>query len=320
MIKHVIVRKIVRLGKVAKMFRAMSIVALIYGLFGLLLYITVFPSSLIMIDSVLWIIDSATYLALFMVLSVVSSKALNSSKYELLRIEDVLSLILALLSLSITTYLILNTVFVEAEVTPDIMSLYLVGSGLLSYLFSIYLSRINKGKIRNVIANTVAKRTLLDTLIEFVSASSIVISNITGLMIIEELMFLALSAYAIRYSLHIAKEAILNILNVNEPKHIRYKVIKTTRRYDNLFVRRVVIRRLGSFAEVELWVELPNSLSLIATHSIVLKLARDVVSNVPEVIRALVIALPDVKKVVNVETPLLNARLAIHGERIMKSN
>ncbi len=309
MIKHVIVRKIVRLSKVAKIFRVMSIAALIYGLLGLLLYAMIFPSSLIMIDSVLWIIDSAMYLALFMVLSIVSSKALDGSRYELFRVEDILSLILALLSLLITAYLILNTVFAETEVTPNVMSLYLVGSGLLSYLFSIYLSKINRGKIKNVIANTVAKRTLLDALIEIVSASSIVVSNMTGLTIIEELMFLALSAYAIRYSLLIAKEAVLNILNVNEPRHIRHEVIKLARKYDNLFVRRAVLRRLGSFVEVELWVILPNNLSLIAAHSMVLRLARDVVSSVPEVIRALVIALPDVKRVVKVETPLLNARL-----------
>lgn len=299
MVRRIVVRKIVKLSQIAKVFRVLFIIAFTYGLLGIALYLTAFPSSLILIDSVLWIIDSLTYLTLFAILRAVYTRAIR--RYEMLRMEDVISLTLSIMTLAVTLYLMQSSIMVN-EITPLPLALYLMVSGILSYVISIYIRRSNGSSVKNVVANTVAKRTLLDTLIEFVGALSIIASNVTNMAVFEGITFLGLSAYAIRYSVGMAKEAILNILGANVPVHVRRRIVKVLKNYYGIHVRRILLRRLGSFIEGELWIELPDAVPLVKAQSVVLRLAKDVVSNVPEIIRILIITLPS-KDVIDVKTP-----------------
>ncbi|MCD6084916.1 MAG: hypothetical protein J7J20_05175 [Desulfurococcales archaeon] len=57
-------------------------------------------------------------------------------------------------------------------------------------------------------------------------------------------------------------------------------------------IKKIILTALGSFYEAEIWVEAPAETSLINANEAAIRAARSVVSNVPEVIRALIIVVP----------------------------
>jgi len=56
-----------------------------------------------------------------------------------------------------------------------------------------------------------------------------------------------------------------------------------------LRIKKIILTALGSFYEAEIWVEAPAETSLINANEAAIRAARSVVSNVPEVIRALIV-------------------------------
>jgi len=290
MLGRVTVKKIVRFYRMANLFKILFISSLTYGLLGMLLYLLVVKSNLILIDSILWILDSITYLTLFIVLRVVTSKTLNGRRYELLRVEDISSIFIAVITISVVIYLIPSTL-VNTEITSSEFSLYLIGSGILSYVFSKYV--LMYGKYGRVLIKSTAVKTSLDALIEFVNSIALILSNILQLVVIENLLVLAISIYAVKCSVNIIKESVFNLLDINYPRHLKYRIINIVERNTNVSVKKVLLRNLGSFVEVELWVKLPSNATLRTTQVLISSITREILIKIPEVIKVLVVAIPD---------------------------
>ena len=290
MLGRVTVKKIVRFYRMANLFKILFISSLTYGLLGMLLYLLVVKSNLILIDSILWILDSITYLTLFIVLRVVTSKTLNGRRYELLRVEDISSIFIAVITISVVIYLIPSTL-VNTEITSSEFSLYLIGSGILSYVFSKYV--LIYGKYGRVLIKSTAVKTSLDALIEFVNSIALILSNILQLVVIENLLVLAISIYAVKCSVNIIKESVFNLLDINYPRHLKYRIINIVERNTNVSVKKVLLRNLGSFVEVELWVKLPSNATLRTTQVLISSITREILIKIPEVIKVLVVAIPD---------------------------
>ncbi|MEM1680280.1 MAG: cation transporter [Sulfolobales archaeon] len=293
MLREIAVRKLGRLYRMVAVFKILAFCSFTYGVVGILLYLIVARSNLILVDSMLWIVDSMLYVALFFILKIISFKTLSSYRYELLRVEDVLSLVISIVAISITLSLIPSS-FTNSEITPPVFTLYLIGSGLLSYWFSRYVR--SNGSYGRVLMSTTAVKTWLDALVELVSATAILMSYISNNAIIENMAFLAVSAYAIKYYFTMAWRSALNLLDVNYPRDLKFKVRKVVSKYEGVRVRRVLIRNLGSFVEVELWLVLPNNLTLTSAQQVISKIAREVLTRIPEIIKVLVIALPGITK------------------------
>ncbi len=301
MLGRVTVKKIVRFYRMANLFKILFISSLTYGLLGMLLYSLVVKSNLILIDSILWILDSITYLTLFIVLRVVTSKTLNGRRYELLRVEDISSIFIAVITISVVIYLIPSTL-VNTEITSSEFSLYLIGSGILSYIFSKYVLRY--GKYGKVLIKSTAVKTSLDALIEFVNSIALILSNILQLVVIENLLVLAISVYAVKCSVNVIKESIFNLLDINYPRHLKYRIINIVEKNTNVSVKKVLLRNLGSFVEVELWVKLPSNATLRTTQVLISSITREVLIKIPEVIKVLVVAIPDKAGVTSKESIL----------------
>ena len=290
MLGRVTVKKIVRFYRMANLFKILFISSLTYGLLGVLLYLIVVRSNLILIDSILWILDSITYLTLFIVLRVVTSKTLNGRRYELLRVEDVSSIFIAVITISVVIYLIPSTL-ANTEITSSEFSLYLIGSGILSYIFSRYV--LKYGRYGKVLVKSTAVKTSLDALIEFVNSIALILSNILQLVIIENILVLMVSAYAIKCSVNVVKESVFNLLDINYPRHLKYRIINIVERNANVSVKKVLLRNLGSFVEVELWVRLPSNATLKTTQVLISSITKEILIKIPEVIKVLVVAIPD---------------------------
>ncbi|MEM2376478.1 MAG: cation transporter [Sulfolobales archaeon] len=294
MLREIVVKKITKLHNVARIFRSLAIYSLIYGVIGILLYIAFARSNIILIDSILWVVDSILYLTLSIILKIISIKTVNSYRYELLRVEDILSLIISIITIAITVSLIPSAIS-NTEITPPPFTLYLVGSASLSYIFSKHVQRNNLyGKI---IISATALKTWIDTIIELVSATTILISYALGTALLENLAFIAVSIYAINCSLSMVWKSILNLLDVNYPKDLKYRVNDIVRKYDGIQMRKVLIRNLGSFVEVELWVAFPSNLTLVSAQYVISRIAKEVVVRIPEVIKVLIIAVPKLQKI-----------------------
>ncbi|MEL9996901.1 MAG: cation transporter [Sulfolobales archaeon] len=299
MLGRVTVKKIVRFYRMANLFKILFISSLTYGLLGVLLYLIVVRSNLILIDSILWILDSITYLTLFIVLKVVTSKTLNGRRYELLRVEDVSSIFIAVITISVVIYLIPSTL-ANTEITSSEFSLYLIGSGILSYIFSRYV--LKYGRYGKVLVKSTAVKTSLDALIEFVNSIALILSNILQLVIIENILVLMVSAYAIKCSVNVVKESVFNLLDINYPRHLKYRIINIVERHANVSVKKVLLRNLGSFVEVELWVRLPSNATLKTTQVLISSMTKEILIKIPEVIKVLVVAIPDKTRVSSKES------------------
>lgn len=293
MLREIAVKKLGRLYKMVVVFKVLAFCSFAYGVVGISLYFIAVRSNLILVDSMLWIVDSMLYVALFFILKIISFKTLSSYRYELLRVEDILSLVISIAAISITLSLIPSS-FTNSEITPPAFTLYLIGSGLLSYWFSRYVR--SNGHYGRILMSTTAVKTWLDALVELVSAIAILTSYMSNNAVIENLAFLAVSVYAIKYYFTMAWRSILNLLDVNYPRDLKFKVRKVVSKYEGVRVRRVLIRNLGSFVEVELWLVLPNNLTLTSAQQVISKIAREVLTRIPETIKVLVIALPGITK------------------------
>lgn len=85
-------------------------------------------------------------------------------------------------------------------------------------------------------------------------------------------------------------------------------------------VKRVMLTSLGSFHEAEIRIEAPSSIMLIDAYNYALKLAKEVLHDVHDVIRALVILIPsDDLKTFNVSTSSGYNTLVMRKSKIISS-
>jgi len=295
-----------------------------YSILGIVLFLTVMPYDVILIDSFLWTLETLLFISVLMTLYVITSKTLYGARYELLRGESLASLFIALFASMLTLYLVINklsTLFQQGVIhSSSILStVYMFSGAVVSLIIWRYCTKfMNMPGISLAITNTLAKKQLLDSLVDAILGISVVIANVLNKPIIEVLGITLTSVYVLKGYIELIKEDVIRLLGTHEPIKLKKKIIKLVKLRSGLNVKKVMLTSLGSFYEAEVWVEAPSTMTLIDAYNYALRLAKNVLHEIQEVIRALVILIPsDNSRAVDINALNSRSDLLIHKDGIV---
>lgn len=298
MVRRIAVRKILTATRAIRTTYLVSIVSMLLSIIGIILYF-VTESDIILMEALIWLVEAMSFGGLAIAFKIAASRALiYRTRYEVLRLESLAVLVTSFVALIVTILAILrNIVSSHAGLTPIKFSLYL----FLSSAASLVLERIARKGLRRiglriVSIRAIAEKLSLDFVLELAGGIAIVLSNIVESSLIERIISVAMGFYVSYGVIGIAHEAIQHLIGIT-PHHvyreIRAKVLSSVRkatRYNK--VRRLKIESYGTFYEIELWLEAPPGMTLGTAHRESMRIARRVVHEVPEVLRALVVFVP----------------------------
>jgi len=296
--RKIAVRKIVKIRRTLILLKRIVIANFLFSILGVVLFLTVMPYDVILIDSFLWTLEALLFVGVLMTLYVITSKTLYGARYELLRGESLASLFIALFASILTLYLITNklsTLYQQGVIHSSSMlsTVYMFSGAVVSLIIWRYCIKfMNMPGISLVITNTLAKKQLLDSLVDAMLGISVVIANVLNKPIIEVLGIVLTSIYVLKGYIELIKEDVIRLLGTHEPIKLKKKIIRIVKLKSGLNVRKVMLTSLGSFYEAEVWVEAPSTMTLIDAYNHALRLAKNVLHEIHEVIRALVILIP----------------------------
>ncbi len=296
-VRKIAVRKVLKARSALRTLNIVVAVSSVMSIIGIAIYVLVYPSSIVLMEAFVWLIEALSFLGLMLAFRIASSKALAyRARYEFLRLEALASLALAVIGIVLTELVVYKSLTSKGHVTPILLSLYPIGSAIASFLLERRVhTALRYFEARLVVVSTVARKLALDVAMEAAGGFSIIASNLLKSGFVEVAAVLATSVYVIYGLIGIAYESILYILGIGPSsvvKHTRKSVERVVRRATGRRPARLRVETFGTFSEVEVWVEAPPYLSLETAHKKSIMIAREIVRFVPEVIRAIVILTP----------------------------
>jgi len=292
--KRIALRKILKVRRALKDLKVVVSVSAAYASLGLALYLFVYASGLILMESLLWLLEALIFLGSLMALHFATSKTLYGARYEVLRIENIVALFLAVTPGFRAFQFIIKPIPPPATPSPAPLSAYLLGGGFLSYFLAKWLGSVKRKKCRAkvVVTEIATKRLQLDAILEFAAGASIIASSLAMLPILESLMVITMSVYVLYEALNLSKNIASIMLGLRYPRELKRKIALFAQRETGYKARKVIVKPLGSFIEAELWMEVPGDTTVEDAYRIATATARKVVDEFPEVLRALVIMVP----------------------------
>ncbi len=296
--RHVAVRKILRARRLVRALDITVTVSAALAFAGIATYILVFKSDVVLMEAFVWLSEALSFLGLMVAFHVAASKATSfKARYEFLRLESLSTLLATIIALTMTGFVVYRTLtHTHGEPTPIILSIYPLSSAVASYLLEHRLAKLfSTSELRLVSIDVVVRKLGLDVVFEAAGGLSIIASNLLHNVLAEKLAVLATAAYVYYGLASIAYEATMYLLGVGPST-----ITRTTRRRVESVVRRVFgrpparmrIETLGSFTEVEVWLEVSPNMSLESAYNLSMQIAREIVRRVPEVVRAIVLVVP----------------------------
>lgn len=297
-VRRIAVRKVLRAKSAVRVLDTTSLASAVMAAIGILLYIMVFESNIILTEAFVWFIEALSFLGLMVAFHVAASRATAyRARYEFLRLEALAALALSVIGVLLTGYIVAKSILGgKSSPTPLPLSLYPLTSALLSFLLERRLHKVfHRLEARLVVIKTVARKLALDVVLEVSGGLAIIASNTLHNPLVETMVVFATAVYVLHGLGSIALESTLYLIGVG-PHH----VIERTRRSVERIIwsrtgrrpARLRVETFGTFSEVEVWVEAPPYMSLETAYKYSMNLAKEVVKKVPEVVRAIVILVP----------------------------
>ncbi|RLF03983.1 MAG: cobalt transporter [Thermoprotei archaeon] len=327
--RRLAVRKVLRLARELRFVNYVVLISLSLSAIGFALYLLYIPSTVVLMEGFVWLVEALTFFGLLITFRIAVSKAVfYGARYEIFRTESFAVIIVAIAAGAITLFNIVHAFegMGEGHLTPITVSSYLLASAAISYVLSRKTKSIlERRKILSLTVKTVEEKLSLDVVFEAGAGIAILASNIIFMPIIENIAAIIMGFYVIIGLILIAKDAFLNLIGIGVPKLInktRREVFSIIRRTTFFKPRRVRITSLGSFAEAEIWLEARPDLTLNEAYRHSVTIAREVIRRVGRVIRAIVIIIPQLRKsLVKQRTPIRYQKVypRQYKEKIVKS-
>ena len=291
-----VVRKILLASKATNRVFHVAVASSILAIVGFALYRYSYPSSIVLFEAFVWLIEAVSFMGIALSMKVASSKMLAyRARYEFLRIEALASIVIGFVSLVIVFLIVFKTIVGVGEPTPPALALYPIGSGLASYILEAYLKqRLRRIRLKLASVHVVMSKLRYDVLVEIGGGVAILAANVFENVLLEKIPLLAIGAYVAHGLVGVIYNNTLYLIGPGPYGHmdeIRRKIVRETRRH-GYSVRRVRVELYGTFAEAEVWIELSGEQALREAHKKALYLARRLVHEVPELLRVLVVTVP----------------------------
>ena len=299
--RKLVIRKIIRINKALRTLNVAIFVSIAMTIVGLLLYMLLFNSVLVLIESLLWLIDGLAYITILVVLRIASSRTIYGARYELLRAESLGVLAISSTAFIVIVYLVTQTIIEHIAntpiITPILASTFFFAEAIASLGVRKYISSsLNKSKLKPIIMHVTSRKLLLDSIAEAGGGVGIITSNILQNHLVELAIIVTIAFYSLMELAKLISSSTLYLIGIG-PRHIvtetRIKVIKLVKELHGKRPKRLFIRTFGTFSEVEVWLEVPMTMSIGEAYRKATWVAREIISNIPEVLRALVIMIPE---------------------------
>ncbi len=301
MVRKLAVRKVLRVTRELHFVNVIVTVSLALAILGFLLYAFYTSSSVVLMEGFVWLVEALSFFSLMIALRIAASRAaFYGARYEIFRVESFAVVLVSLVAAGITSFNIFHTLEVLARnvgvETPIEVSAYLLGSAATSYVMSSRCKKVLEArKVFVLTAKTIEEKLRLDVVFEAGAGMAIILSNVLDMPLIEGVAALAMGFYVLMGVTLIARDAFLNLIGIGSRELVartRRNVLNVVKNATQFKVRKLLIETFGSFAEIELWLEAPPNMTLSRAHRHAVSVAREIVLRVPEVIRALVIIVP----------------------------
>ncbi len=299
MVRRIAVRKILHATGSLRLISMVVVVSTVLAAVGFILYMIV-PSDVVLMEAFVWLIEAMSFGGLLVAFRAAASRTVfYRARYEILRLESLAALITAVFAMATTVFVIVRSLLTrEHEVTPCMFSLYLIASGIVSLVLEHYcVTRMRFFKLRLVAVRVVIEKLKLDVLLELAGGFSIILSNLINSCIPEKSISIVMGAYVIYGLFGIALESAIHLIGVVTRRTYRriYRVVREelNKVARKTRVRRMLVKSYGTFYEIEIWLEAPPSTTLNTAYKESMKIAHRLVHNIPELLRALVIFIPE---------------------------
>ncbi len=220
--RKIIVKKLLEMRKIIKAVDEVVLLSFLFGAAGIGIYLYFYPSKLILLESLVWFLEGVAFLGMLVLLHLITSKTLYSSRFQILRTENLVTVIFMILTIAVIAKLLISSLEPPDKPSPLWLSLYLFSGSLLSLFLAFWISRAEKSlKTKLLVASTAAKKLKMDSVIELFAGLSIVLSNLFSKPLLENLMIFVVSVYVIQESLKILFEAFLS--HRNRQNRFRHK-------------------------------------------------------------------------------------------------
>lgn len=299
MVRRLAVRKILTATGVLRSTYIVATVSLILSMLGILLYLYE-PSDVILMESFVWLIEAMSFGGLALAFKVAASRTVvYRARYEILRLESLAVLVAAIVAIFVSLIVAArNLTSSHAEPTPAVLAMYPLLSGATSYVLErLSIRSLRRIELDIVAVRIIAEKLKLDIVFEVGGGLAILVSNLLGTAMPERLAAVAMGVYVVYGLIGIAREAAMHLIGIVSKSDYRYMAAKIedalrrASRYQR--IRRLRVESYGTFREVELWVEAPPGMTLGVAYRESIRIARQLVHEIPELLRALVVLVPE---------------------------
>lgn len=294
------VRKILAATNVLRYVYVSSLVSWVMAAIGIALYLLVFRSSIILVESFVWLVEAISFLGLALSFKIAASRTIfYRARYEVLRIEALSTLVLAVVGVGVTLGIAWKAVSGfragGVEPTPILLSIYPLASAAISYILESFLQR----KLRSVEYKLQSVRAIIeklkyDVVLEAAGGAAIIVANIASSTLFEASIVVVVAAYVVYGLGSLAVNSVLYIVGPGpswERERIRALIREGLARRGHRY-RQIRVESYGTFAEAEVWVEYVHDATLLKAHREARSIARELVNLVPELLRVVVIMVP----------------------------
>ncbi len=325
MVRKLAVRKVLRVARELHFVNVIVTASLALAILGFLLYAFYTSSSVVLMEGFIWLIEALSFFSLMIALRIAASRAaFYGARYEIFRVESFAVVLVSLVAAGITSFNIFHTLRILAQnlggETPIEVSAYLLGSAVTSYIMSSRCKKVLEvRKVFVLTAKTIEEKLRLDVAFEAGAGIAVIISNVFNMPLIESMVALAMGFYVLMGVALIAREAFLNLIGIGSRELVartRRNVLNVVKSVSRFRVRKLLVETFGSFAEIELWLEAPPNMTLSRAHRHAVSIAREIVLRVPEVIRALVLIVPQSSTQLSVSRHSYYRRLPRKARRV----
>ena len=189
--RRIAVRKIVRVRRVASVLKRIAIADFVFASSGIVLYLTLLPYEVVLVDAFLWVLEALLFAGIIATLNVITSKTLYGARYELLRGESLASLFVAVVATALTTQMLASKVsalinYSHLGTSHPLSATYIFAGAAVSALIYRWCRNLTRvTKVKALIANTLARKQLLDAVIDAILGTSVLLANLTNEPLIE---------------------------------------------------------------------------------------------------------------------------------------
>lgn len=291
-------RKILKATQVLRYLYLVAIVSSVMSALGIGLYLFIARSNVVLVEAFVWLVEAISFAGLAVAFKIAASRTLYyRARFEILRLESLASLHLALVGLAVTLFIAYKAVVGGGKdgPTPIILSLYPLGSAVISYFLSRMLhEKLRKLEVQIVTIRVVEEKLKFDVILEAAGGLAIIASNMIQQPIIETGIVVIVALYVLYGLGGLAYHNLMYIIGPG-PSSERERVsrqIRVVLEREGYKARMIRVESYGTFSEAEVWIEYPSNASLGRAYHESASIARKLVRGVPELLRALIIMVP----------------------------